>query len=896
MSKLPCGLLTIAAFAGFSLLVSAQTGPQLTVGPGLIYTVASGATNGFSPTTGFNAVVFKNPGTIYVSDAHSERVGSSGPFISLANVYAVDLTSGQVTRIAGTTPDHTNGNIADCTAGTPASCPGDGGLATNAQLHEPSGLALDSAGNLFIADDRQNVIRRVDASTGIITTIAGTGVAGAGCNQAATTCAATQANLSFPTGLAFDAANNLYIADTFNNQVRVISSANGFISVVAGNGTASFGGDGGAAVNAQLKQPLGVTVNASGNIFIADAGNHVIREVTNVGGNISTVAGQGGVAGYTGDNGSATGATLYSPRSVAVDAGGSLYITSSNNDPNNSASSTIVNVIRKVTGDASHIISTIAGTTTAGYSGDGGPALRALLNGPSFIAIDGQNNLYFVDNGFSAVRRILSTAAPLTLPLTAVNSTNPSSFPLTLSNTGNQALAISSITFPANFTAGLGGTCPAGGFTLSAGQSCTLPVNFSATSGGSTSGTLAVVSNSQTNATTNVTLSESNGLYFIPVTPCRVIDTRLPDPTFGGGPYAAGESRTYAIRNSAAVGCGSAPVPASADVQAYSLNVTVVPRGSLGFLTVYPGGATRPGVSTLNSYDGRIKANAAIVPANTGDANRGISIYAQDATDVIVDINGYYVPSSNSGSLAYYPLPPCRAVDTRASTGLLGQNTPLLGGASQDYSLTNVCSLPSTAQAYALNYTVLPRNGSLTYLTTWPTGTNRPGVSTLNALTGAVTANAAIVPVGSNGSVSVFGTQDTDLIIDVAGYYAPPTAGGLALYNVAPCRAFDSRNAGSSPLTGGTAASQNIASGGTCSVPATAQSYVLNATVLPSGRLGYLTAWATGAGQPVQSVLNAYDGQVTSNLAVVPTVNGYVSTFANANTGLLLDLSAYFAP
>jgi hypothetical protein len=340
-------------------------------------------------------------------------------------------------------------------------------------------------------------------------------------------------------------------------------------------------------------------------------------------------------------------------------------------------------------------------------------------------------------------------------------------------------------------------------------------------------------------------------------------------------------------------------------VQAYSLNVTVKPtNNTLQFLTVYPGGTPLPTVSTLNSYDGRVKANAAIVPANTGDPNRSISIFAHDATHVIVDINGYYVPESSSGSLAYYPLPPCRAVDTRPGTGApLGQGVPLLGGARTDYPLAGICSLPGNAQAYALNFTAVPINGvPISFVTTWPTGISQPGVSTLNvglgtsSATAAVTANAAIVGAGTNGSISVYSTADTNLIIDVAGYYAPPSTGGLALYNVTPCRAFDTRfpNLGpGAPING--VFSENV--GGSCGVPATAQSYVLNATVIPSGtQPQYLTAWALGSGQPVQSVLNARDKQVTSNLAVVPTINGYVSTFTNASTGLILDLSAYFAP
>lgn len=879
------------ALAGLSPLAFAQTGPQLTVGPGLIYTVASRTTINLSSAS-FNGIVFKsNPATLYVSDAHNERNNT----ISLGNVYAIDLTTGGVKIVAGAAPDHTNGNIADCTAGAQAVCPGDGGPATSAKLHEPAGLALDSTGNLYIADDRQRVIRRVDAATGVITTIAGTGGSGSGGDGGP----ARNAAFAFPSGIAFDGSNNLYIADTLNHRIRIITASNGVINTVAGT-TAGFAGDNGPATSAQLDRPLGVAVDRAGNVFIADTQNSAIREVTAADGKINTVAGQGGVAGYSGDGGSATSAKLQYPIGIAVDASGSFYIADDNN-----------NVIRKVTGDATHIISTIAGNTngTAGYSGDNGPALTALLNNPTNMIVDGQNNLYIVDGQFSAVRKITGTAAPLTLPLTG-----SSAFPLTLSNTGGQTLNISSITFPSNFTAGPNATCPPGSFNLAPGQSCTLPVSF--TSGGSTSGTLAFNGN-QPGGTTNVTLSASNGLYFVPVPPCRVIDTRLSVPNFGGPAFSAKETRNYAIRNSAGLGspglgCAASYIPAAANVQAYSLNVTVVPPGPLTFVTVFPGRTSLPNVSTLNSYDGRTKANAAIVPANTGDSNREISIYASDPTHVVVDINGYYVPeadpaANNNGQtpLAYYPLPPCRAIDTRTNSGSTGSGVPLLANTTTNYTLTGTCGLSANAQAYALNYTALPRTSSLRYITTWPTGGTQPIVSTINATTGAITANAAIVPApaSANGSVSVFTTEDTDLIIDVAGYYAPPSssANGLALYNLTPCRVYDSRFAGGAPGTGAPLsgdATYNTNIGSSCNATSAAQSYVLNTTVIPNqGKpMRYLTAWAQSSAQPLQSVLNASDGAVSSNLAVVPTVNGSVSTYVSETTGLILDLSAYFAP
>jgi hypothetical protein len=195
--------------------------------------------------------------------------------------------------------------------------------------------------------------------------------------------------------------------------------------------------------------------------------------------------------------------------------------------------------------------------------------------------------------------------------------------------------------------------------------------------------------------------------------------------------------------------------------------------------------------------------------------------------------------------------------------------------------------------AYSLNLTAIPRNGGpLGFLTVWPAGESRPIVSTLNALTGTVTANAAIVPAGQNGEISVYPSQDTDLVIDIDGYFAPVGPGGLSLYSTAPCRVLDTRQtsgAFSGELT------VNVV-GSSCLVPASAQAYVLNATVVPQGGLGYLTLWPDGQSRPLASTLNAFDGAITSNMAIVPTTNGFIDAYASGLTQLILDISSYFAP
>ena len=207
--------------------------------------------------------------------------------------------------------------------------------------------------------------------------------------------------------------------------------------------------------------------------------------------------------------------------------------------------------------------------------------------------------------------------------------------------------------------------------------------------------------------------------------------------------------------------------------------------------------------------------------------------------------------------------------------------------------LSSSCAIPATAQAYSLNFTAIP-HGALGFLSTWPAGQSQPIVSTLNAYTGSVTANAAIVSAGTNGNINVFVSNDTDLLVDVNGYFALPGTGGLSLYTLTPCRALDTRfPSGSAPFS----ATKVVAIGGAaCSAPPAAQAFALNATVVPSGPLGWLTLWPDGQNEPIVSTLNAYDGAVTSNMAIVPTTNGSIDAFAANPTYLILDISSYFAP
>ncbi len=379
------------------------------------------------------------------------------------------------------------------------------------------------------------------------------------------------------------------------------------------------------------------------------------------------------------------------------------------------------------------------------------------------------------------------------------------------------------------------------------------------------------------------------GLRFVPITSCRVADTRNPAGPFGGPAMEAGSTRSFPIPQSA---CG---IPATA--QAYSLNVTVVPNGRLSYLTLFPTGQNQPLVSTLNSYDGAVVANAAIVPAGTDGA---VSVYVTDPTQVILDIDGYFDSADGPNSYSFYTVQPCRVADTRNPAGALG-GPSLFANQSRDFPLpSSSCGLPPTASAYSLNVTVVP-GGFLGYLATWATGQAQPPVSTLNSWSGTVVANAAIVPAGANGSISVFATNPTDVILDANGYFAAPgSQGALSFYPVTPCRVADTRNAtgpfGGPELEAATARSFVIPASG-CNIPSTAAAYSVNVTVVPDGPLSYLTVWPTGSPQPPVSTLNSYDGSVVANAAIVPAgTNGAISVFVTDPTHVILDINGYFAP
>ena len=248
---------------------------------------------------------------------------------------------------------------------------------------------------------------------------------------------------------------------------------------------------------------------------------------------------------------------------------------------------------------------------------------------------------------------------------------------------------------------------------------------------------------------TGSVIGAATTLQLVNVTPCRLVDTRT-----SGGPIQGGTSQMFNLPQLAQTnGCGDLSSAAS-----YALNVTLIPsQGPVGYLTIWPASQIQPVVSTMNS-DGRVKANAAIVSAGL---NGAVSVFVANTANVVLDVDGYFAPATQS-TLAFYPLLSCRVADTRNPPGDLG-GPYLTGGVPRTFPLLEAtsCNIPSSAQAYSLNFTAVP-HGGLSYLTVWQTGQPQPLASTLNAPTGSTTANAAIVPAGTSGEISTYASNDTD--------------------------------------------------------------------------------------------------------------------------------------
>ena len=467
---------------GTEFLYGVGVGPLSVFNAGEITTVAGNGQLATGTTLGTVAVdaVIHEPvgvavdgsGNFYYTDNGNNLIGKVDP-------------SGNLTIIAGT------GTAGFSPNGTPAA---------SAQINAPSAIAVDGAGNVFFTEYGNSTVREIVSATGLIETVAGTGTAG----YAGDGGAANAAVLSQPEGLAFDSANNLYIADTGNNVIRKISAATGTITTFAGTGVEGFGGDGGPAAQGMFDEPWGIAATSDGSVYVADFKNNRVRKI-DPSGTLSTVAGTS-AGGYSGDGGPANAAQLDHPAGVVLDAAGDMFLSDSDNS-----------VVRRVSA-ASQLINTLVGNGTADSSGDGVDANNGsvTVNKPYGLTLDASGDLFIADRLGLKIREVYGKLAFLGYKdIKATNTSQP--LPQEIDNEGNAPLHISAITPVTNAVIDSASTTCSTTGPLGIGNGCVVGVDFKpATVGSPATGTVTIASDSVTSPIT-IDLS-GNALSIDPTT------------------------------------------------------------------------------------------------------------------------------------------------------------------------------------------------------------------------------------------------------------------------------------------------------------------------------------------------------------------------------------------
>jgi hypothetical protein len=614
------GVGPVAAFS--PAIISSYVGTGVTCS-GTLSTCGDGGTSGSATLNNPSAVAFDWSGNLYIADTIDYAVRKVTP-------------GGTITTIAGT------GTA--CSSAT-TTC-GDGGAASGATFTLPTGVAVDGAGNLYIVDAGANRIRKIDGSTGIITTIAGNGTT---CSSPTAACGdgglATSAtfNMQGYGSAAVDQFGNLVIADYGDNRVRVISMVNGKIATVAGTGTAcatatAVCGDGGQATSAQLNGPTGVGIDNTGDYLIADGNDNRVRVVNASTGIITTAAGTGSACSSAscGDGGAATSALLNFPRAAVEDSAGNIYIADSGD-----------NSIRLVSASSSKI-STVAGSTTACSTsttacGDGGAARSAQLNNPSDVVFDTTGNLYIAE----ATNRIREVSLSSTLPINFLptypgSASSDSPHTVTLSDNGNAALVMAvpgtgnNPSIAAGFAYDGSSSCPqlsatSSAYSLAIATNCTYKVDFIPQANGQNTGSLVLTNNNLgTSATT-----QSIGLSGIGVAPVAALVFATPPAS----PIAVGGNAGSAVVVNEINSTGGVVILANDFI-------TLTVSGPNGYSATYTSTAVA-GVATFNL------AGVTLASQGTYTYTAAEATFSVTATELTQDFT--LAVSSGSGTASVFP-------------------------------------------------------------------------------------------------------------------------------------------------------------------------------------------------------------------------------------------------
>lgn len=668
--------------------------PNAALLPGKITTIAGTGTAGNAGDTGAattalldvpSSAVVDGEGNIYLADTANQEIRKIS-------------SSGVITRVAG--------------AGT-AGYTGDNGAATSAQLSSPTGIAVDGAGNLYIADSGNNCIRFVNAATGAISTYAGSATAG----YAGDGGMATAASLSDPTAVAITPAGLLLVADTGNNVIRAIGLRSNVISTFAGTGTAGFAGDGGPAQTAQLSAPAGIAADNDNNVYVSDTANQRIRSIA--GGIVSTLAGDG-TQGSNGD-GAASSTEFSNPAGLAADPAGDVYVADEGN-----------NRIREIL-DGN--VTTLAGTGAAQLSGNSGSSNAATVNAPAGVAVDGSGNLIIADTGNNELRYVNLALSTISFPLTNPGATSTPLAAL-LTNSGNQSLTISGVNIPASFADSpppTGTDCDKAGLILRPATNCELSVVFTPATAGAYSSTLTVTDNTQSAsaATQTVQLIATSGATFI-------ASLSLPNTSQAGG----NESAVVTVTSSSATYSGTlhftssdprAVLPpdhtfAAADAGTHTFTVQLQ---TAGIQTVSVKDTVSSGIAATASTTVTAGPAAAISAVFGTPQSAGIlAAYSSALTAKVVDAYGN----------------PVSGVTVTFTTPTSGATASFAGSSSAQVmtNLSGIATAPAlTANAYTGSFAVtatasgasLAASFSLTNVSTSPIGLSisaTPGVITIS--------------------------------------------------------------------------------------------------------------------------------------------------------------------